>query len=129
MQAAIDETNRRRAIQERYNQDNQTSPQTVQKIVRETVRSYDAVNEVANQYSAEVLDAVGKDGAPVRIEDIPLLVDALEKEMKDLAKAMEFEKAAKVRDEIGELRKLIGTSGGRLGQEKRHNRRFKRGRD
>ncbi|CAN1502702.1 UvrB Helicase subunit of the DNA excision repair complex [Fimbriimonadaceae bacterium] len=125
MQAAIDETNRRRAIQQRYNDEHGISPKTVTKMVRETVRSYDAVNEVANQYSDEVREAIGKDGAPVRVEDIPLLIDALEKEMKDLSKAMEFEKAAKVRDEIGELRKLNGTSAGRLGQEKRHNRRFK----
>jgi excinuclease ABC subunit B len=125
MQAAIDETNRRRAIQERYNEENGVAPQTVKKVVRETVRSYDAVNEVANQYNAEIENALGKAGSPVRVEDIPLLIDALEKEMKDLAKAMEFEKAAKIRDEIGELRKLIGTSGGRLGQEKRHNRRFR----
>jgi excinuclease ABC subunit B len=125
MQAAIDETNRRRAIQQRYNDEHGISPKTVTKMVRETVRSYDAVNEVANQYSDEVREAIGKDGAPVRVEDIPLLIDALEKEMKDLSKAMEFEKAAKVRDEIGELRKLNGTSSGRLGQEKRHNRRFK----
>jgi excinuclease ABC subunit B len=125
MQATIDETNRRRAIQQRYNDEHGISPKTVTKMVRETVRSYDAVNEVANQYSDEVREAIGKDGAPVRVEDIPLLIDALEKEMKDLSKAMEFEKAAKVRDEIGELRKLNGTSSGRLGQEKRHNRRFK----
>jgi excinuclease ABC subunit B len=44
--------------------------------------------------------------------------------MKDFAKAMEFEKAANVRDEIESLRKILGTSDGRLGQEKRKVRRF-----
>ncbi|MDX2064192.1 MAG: helicase-related protein, partial [Fimbriimonadaceae bacterium] len=126
MQAAIEETNRRREIQRTYNEVNGTSPQTVKKIVRETVRSYDAVNEVANQYSDDLNGLVGKDGTPVRVEDIPLLVSALEKDMKELAKAMQFEKAAQVRDEISELRKLMGTSGGRLGEDKRKNKRMQR---
>ena len=120
MQRAIDETDRRRAIQERYNVENGVSPQTVNKVVRETVRSYDATESVANQYSAETVEKVGKDGAPVRLEDIPILIASLEKEMKDLAKSMEFEKAASVRDEINSLRKFLGTDPTRsLGADKR----------
>ena len=120
MQRAIDETDRRRAIQERYNAEHGVSPQTVNKVVRETVRSYDAAEAVANQYSAETVEKVGKDGAPVRLEDIPILIASLEKEMKDLAKAMEFEKAASVRDEINSLRKFLGTDPSRtLGADKR----------
>ena len=55
---------------------------------------------------------------------------AMEKEMKDLAKAMEFEKAGAIRDEISELRKMAGTSDGRIGVEKRKNasRRFAKAR-
>lgn len=128
MQRAIEETNRRRLIQQRYNVEHGTSPTTVLKKVHETVRAYDAVAEVVSQYSADTLSKIGADGSPIRIEDIPILVASLEKEMKDLAKAMEFEKAAKVRDEIGELRKLLGTSDGRLGQDKRVNRRMQRSR-
>ncbi|MBC8066579.1 MAG: UvrB/UvrC motif-containing protein, partial [Chlorobia bacterium] len=45
---------------------------------------------------------------------------------KDLAKAMEFEKAAQVRDEIEGLRKILGTSDGRLGQDKRRNKLMQR---
>ena len=120
MQRAMDETDRRRAIQERYNVEHGTSPQTVNKIVRETVRSYDAAETVANQYSADTIEKVGKDGAPVRLEDIPILIASLEKEMKDLAKAMEFEKAAAVRDEMDSLRKFLGTDPSRtLGADKR----------
>ena len=44
--------------------------------------------------------------------------------MKDLARAMEFEKAAQVRDEILSLRGLLGTSDGKLGLGKRHLKRF-----
>jgi excinuclease ABC subunit B len=123
MERAIDETNRRRAIQVQYNIDNGTEPVTINKEVRETIRSYDQVNEIAAQYSSETQKAV-LDGSPVRVEDIPILIASMEKEMKDLAKAMEFEKAAHVRDEIESLRKIAGTSDGRLGQEKRKVRRF-----
>jgi len=122
MQRAIDETNRRRVIQLAYNTEHGVSPKTVQKEVRETVRSYDAVAEMAAQYGE---NAEGKilEGADLRLEDLPLLIASLEKEMKDLAKAMEFEKAANVRDEMTRLRALMGTSDGRLGVEKRHVRR------
>lgn len=132
MQRAIEETDRRRAIQARYNEEHGTAPTTVAKEVRETVRSYDAVAEVAAQYSAETRQELGKDGAPIRLEEIPLLIASLEREMKDLAKAMEFEKAGAVRDEIAELRKMAGTSQPvrQLGTEKRKNaqRRFARAR-
>lgn len=120
MQRAIEETNRRRATQQRYNDEHGTAPQTVKKIVRETVRAYDSVQEVVSQYSAETRQKLGQDGSPIRIEEIPILISGLEKEMKDLAKSMEFEKAAKVRDEINELRKILGTDPSRsLGSEKR----------
>lgn len=118
MQRAIDETNRRRQIQLRHNEEKGVEPTTVAKVVRETVRAYEAVQAVAGQYSEETTAKL-KDGTPIRIEDIPILVASLEREMKDLAKAMEFEKAAEVRDEIRGLRGLLGTSDGRLGQEKR----------
>jgi excinuclease ABC subunit B len=126
MRRAIDETDRRRMIQTRYNEEHGTSPSTVNKKVHETVRAYDAVAEVVSQYSAETLQKVGADGAAIRVEDIPILVASLEKEMKDLAKAMEFEKAAQVRDEINDLRRLLGTSDGRLGQDRRRNKRMQR---
>jgi excinuclease ABC subunit B len=123
MERAIEETNRRRDTQRRFNETNEVSPQTVTKMVRETVRSYDAVKEVVDQYSEQTRAKLGKDGA-IRIEEIPILISSLEKEMKDLAKAMDFEKAASVRDEISSLRQLLGTSDGRIGVDKRKNRRI-----
>lgn len=126
MQFTIDETNRRREVQRAYNEAHGTSPTTVIKEVRSTVRSYDAVEEIAAQYDAETMETIGKDGSPVRIEDIPILISAMEKEMKDLAKMMEFEKAAQVRDEIQKLREFMGTTGGKIGQEKRRNPMMKK---
>jgi excinuclease ABC subunit B len=107
MQRAIDETNRRRAIQSKFNEEHGVSPKTVRKEVRETIRSYDAVAEVTAQY-----DAKTEQDGPIRVEDVPMLIANLESEMKAFAKAMEFEKAAEVRDEIAKLRSLLGASAG-----------------
>lgn len=112
MQAAIDETDRRREVQRTYNEKFGFEPKTVRKEVRETVRSYEAVAEVAAQYDDDTLKGLTDAGREIRLEDIPMLVAALEKDMKDLAKAMEFERAAEIRDEIQRLRGLIDSSGG-----------------
>lgn len=117
MARALEETNRRREIQLQYNEAHGVQPMTIHKEIRETVRAYDAVKEVVAQYT----EGASPDGA-VRIEDIPMLIESLEKEMKDLAKAMQFEKAADVRDQISDLRKMLGVSGGRVGvSSKRRN--------
>jgi len=120
MREAIEETNRRREVQARYNEEHGTQPTTIAKEVRETVRAYkvEAVAEVMAQYNAEVSSK-----SPIRAEDVPILIDALEKEMKDLAKAMEFEKAAEIRDQIQGLRKMLGLGEGRLGRDRRRLRR------
>ena len=151
MERAIAETNRRRAVQQAYNDEHGIIPTTVTKTVRETVRSYHAeepdqeqvpmVAEVMAKYgiqqSAEVdaelspLMNIGAKGARawtvskeeqsvvpnagVDISEIPILITGLERKMKDLAKSMEFEEAARVRDEIVTLRKIMGVSDGKIG--------------
>lgn len=107
MQRALDETARRREIQRKYNEEHGVAPRTIDKKVRETIRSYEAVADIAAQYDSKTADA-----GPIRIEDIPIVVAQLEREMKDFAKIMEFEKAAEVRDEINRLREIMGVSGG-----------------
>ncbi|MBV6457938.1 MAG: UvrABC system protein B [Fimbriimonadaceae bacterium] len=119
MQEAIEETKRRREIQSEYNEAHGIVPQTIIKEVRETVRSFDAVAEVQAQYNAEGWAGADGIGESMRLEDIPMLVDAMEKEMKSYAKAMEFEKAAEIRDEITRLRQIAGLSHGKLGQSSR----------
>ncbi len=119
MRAAIDETDRRRAVQQKYNDDHGLTPMTVKKEIRETVRSYDAVAEVVAQYGEETQQRLAADGSPVRVEDIPILIASLEKQMKELAKSMEFERAAEIRDEIAALRKTMGVSDGAIGVDKR----------
>jgi len=126
MQAAIDETTRRREVQKAYNDEHGTKPYTVKKEVRETIRSMDMVAEMVAQYGEHTVEELEKDGQAIRIEDIPVLIAALEKQMKDLAKAMEFEKAAEVRDEIASLRKMMGVTDGAIGREKRRNPAMRR---
>ena len=120
MSRAIEETDRRRAVQAAYNRQHGLEPQTVKKVVRETVRSYDAVAEVVAQYSAGGEEKAAASGLGLRLDDIPLVIDKLEKQMKEHARAMEFERAAEIRDEITELRRTLGLAGGsKIGQDKR----------
>jgi excinuclease ABC subunit B len=102
MQRAIEETDRRRKVQADYNRDNNVVPATIAKQVRETVRSYQFVAEGGASYDGE-----RKDG-PLDIADIPMEISRLEKEMMAFARDMEFESAAKIRDQIFELRKVAG---------------------
>ena len=102
MRRAIDETNRRRAIQEAYNQEHGITPTTVTKAVREVIEA----KKIAEQKSYY---NVSRNRAP---ETLPLdqLMSALsdiEKEMKQAARALEFERAAELRDELSRLKKLL----------------------
>jgi excinuclease ABC subunit B len=102
MQRAIDETNRRRQIQMEYNQRHGITPETVRKEVRETVRAYKVAEE------RETYQIVDTDR--VAFEDLPLVIDRLEQEMRQAAKSLEFERAAVLRDEIQRLRRILETS-------------------
>ncbi len=99
MQRAIDETNRRRQIQMEYNRQHGIEPETVYKEVRETVRAY-RVAEEREAYRIVDTDRVA-------FEDLPLVISKLEQEMREAAKALEFERAAILRDEIMRLRRIL----------------------
>lgn len=94
MEKAITETNRRRAIQEKYNKDNNITPTTIKKAVRESIK---ATYEV--EVSAE--KEIKKD------EDIKDTINRLTEEMLKYAQNLEFEKAAELRDKIKELEKYL----------------------
>ncbi len=93
MQRAIDETNRRRALQEEYNRVNNITPQTIRKAVRKVI-------EATKAYQGE---GIGNRLEDIPKKDIPKFVEQLRKEMKDAAKNLEFERAASLRDMIIEL--------------------------
>jgi excinuclease ABC subunit B len=106
MRVAIDETNRRRAIQEAYNREHGITPTTISKSIqdilvrkREEKRSSEAVNIEVLTRSYNVLVPKEKKA----------LVKALEQEMFELARNLEFERAAVVRDEIQKIKETSTT--------------------
>ena len=106
MRQAIDETNRRRAIQEAYNRVHGITPEGIHKAIRDIT---DHVKKAAEQ----PVEYLGPVDLPK--EQMFRLVKDLEAEMKAAAKAMEFERAALLRDQIFELRRqLVGSDEGDL---------------
>jgi excinuclease ABC subunit B len=98
MQGAIDETMRRRKIQEDFNREHGITPQGIRKAVRDITERVKAaaVAEKKEAYRAE---------APASREEMTRLINDLEAQMKKAARALDFEKAALIRDRIIELRK------------------------
>ena len=94
MEKAISETNRRRAIQEKYNKDNGIEPKTIRKSVRDVIKAT-IVEDIQSKFN------ISKDES---IEDI---ISKLTDEMLNYAKNMEFEKAAELRDKIKELENMM----------------------
>ena len=103
MQEAIEETSRRRKVQEAYNKEHGITPQGIKKAIKDITERIQAVAEPRAPY----VIASGKAGkqSPVSPEEIARLIKELETEMKKAAKNLEFEKAAMIRDRIIELRK------------------------
>ena len=93
MRRAIDETERRRELQMRYNREHGITPKTVQKNIRAVIEAT-MVAEETETYTAKPKLSAKEREKQIRI---------LEKEMKAAAKALEFEKAAALRDEIRRL--------------------------
>jgi excinuclease ABC subunit B len=104
MQNAIDETYRRRKIQEEYNTEHGIEALSIIKQVRDITDHVRQVAEESAEYDTSVnIAAMPKD-------DIMRMVKELESQMKAAAKNLEFEKAAALRDQVVELRRnLVGT--------------------
>lgn len=97
MRKAIDETERRRRIQQEYNEKHRITPQTVRKAVREVIEATKVAEEKATYGKA--LDVRGMSKKERRN-----LISRLEREMKEAARKLEFERAAELRDMIIELK-------------------------
>ena len=93
MEKAISETNRRREIQQAYNEKNHITPQTIKKSVRELIKAT-IVDDLKSQYDLKENES---------IDDI---ISRLTDEMLRCAQDMEFEKAAELRDKIKELQNM-----------------------
>jgi excinuclease ABC subunit B len=106
MARAIEETERRRRIQQQYNEEHGITPHA---IVRRKSNAILSFLEVSRRLNAQELEQVYEHREDLPLEDIPELIGQLEKQMKEAAKNLEFEEAAKFRDRIKTLRdKLIG---------------------
>jgi excinuclease ABC subunit B len=103
MRQAIDETNRRRALQTAYNREHGITPETVRK----------AIYNLEVEKAEVATDAVELVGAGLPREDLLAVVRDLEKEMKRLSRELAFEDAARVRDRIiGIRQRIAGEDGG-----------------
>ena len=110
MERAIQETNRRREKQVSYNTEHGITPQTVRKAVRELIQAEKVAEEKA-EYSVQNTTArLRQDPATLSIDQIEEVIRSLEKEMKDAARALNFEYAAELRDEVNALRKIAPAS-------------------
>ncbi len=102
MKRAIEETNRRRAIQEAYNIEHNITPKSIVKQVR------DLTDRVKAQITEEYIPADGEiSAASLPKDELHRMIKELENEMKAAAKALEFEKAALLRDQIVELKQVL----------------------
>jgi excinuclease ABC subunit B len=99
MQRAIDETSRRRAIQQQYNEEHGITPETIRKNIRSGIEHEVAAHREANA-------AVGRGSDAVYITEE--YIQELEAEMLAAAEALEFERAASIRDRIVAFRDSIG---------------------
>jgi excinuclease ABC subunit B len=98
MRQAIDETNRRRAVQASYNLERGITPEGIVKAIRDITDHVKKVAEERGEYIA---------GIDLPRDELARLVKDLESQMKAAAKNLEFEKAALLRDQVYELRKRL----------------------
>ncbi len=97
MEIAINETKRRRAIQEAYNREHGIVPQTIKKDIRDVIRATYAAEEQETYETKQDYSKLTK-------KEREKLIANLEREMKEAAKALNFERAAELRDLILELK-------------------------
>ena len=98
MKRAIDETERRRAIQEAHNREHGITPQGIRKTVHDITERVKAVAEESAPYVTH---------GDLPRDDVMRLIKDLESQMKAAARGLEFEKAALLRDQIVDLRKVL----------------------
>ena len=115
MAAAIDETNRRRAVQVAYNQEHGITPETIRKAVDSTL--FDMLD--GDKVTAPKEKVTSASLPELSAERLPGAIEKMRRDMKEAAKRLEFERAAELRDRIRELEQwalaLTGESGADAG--------------
>jgi len=102
MKRAIDETNRRRAKQMKYNEENGIVPISIHKAIRDLTAEFSekAVEEMKGEYKT-------KSAGDLPRNELKQIIHEMEKQMKEAAKNLEFERAAALRDELFDLKRLL----------------------
>ncbi len=102
MKVAIEETKRRRELQLEYNKEHNITPKTIKKPIENNllalVQSYRNVEDIIAESMSEL---------KIEKEDLPKLLNKLEKDMHKAAKILDFERAAEIRDKIKKLRDIL----------------------
>ncbi len=99
MQAAMDETERRRTIQQQYNEEHGITPTTIQKAVRDLIRISKVVEEIDSKME--------KDIESMSAKELQKLADEVTKKMHKAAAELNFEEAAKLRDKMLEIKQHL----------------------
>ena len=102
MKRAIDETNRRRAKQVKYNEENGIVPISIHKAIRDLTEEFSqkAVAEMKGEYKTRPAGDLPRN-------ELKQIIHEMEKQMKEAAKNLEFERAAALRDELFDLKSLL----------------------
>jgi excinuclease ABC subunit B len=104
MRRAIDETYRRRAKQQAYNEAHGITPMGIRKAIRDITARVRAMTDTGEEAPA------ARVAAELPKEEVFRLIKDLEAQMKEAAKALEFERAALLRDQVVELRRTLATT-------------------
>ena len=99
MRVAIDETNRRRSIQQKYNEEHGITPTTIKKAVRERIS--------ITKEAVETVDKLEKDPESMSRKEIEKLINKIMKEMQKAASELNFEAAADLRDQMIKLKEQL----------------------
>ncbi|MCC6297810.1 MAG: excinuclease ABC subunit UvrB [Anaerolineales bacterium] len=107
MKRAIDETNRRRAKQVKYNEENGIVPISIHKAIHDLTEEFSqkAVSEMRGEYKT-------KGASDLPRNELKQIIHEMEKQMKEAAKNLEFERAAALRDELFDLKSLLAEDEG-----------------
>ena len=99
LKKAIGETNRRRAIQQKYNEENGITPKSIEKSVRDLISISKDIAKEEHRFT--------KDPESMNKEELKKLIAKVEKQMKKAAAELDFESAAMLRDEMAELKIML----------------------
>jgi excinuclease ABC subunit B len=106
IRACLNETERRRKLQESYNEEHGITPESIKKSIHDILSSVYEADYVTVPVSPKLTDVEWSE------EELPAMIRRLKKEMKEAARELEFEKAAALRDRIRELTDILIEMGG-----------------